>query len=130
MAQVLPDWPDPVPLLAELLQDLTASPVVGPRLYANFERDLPVIRVRVIGGTNSDSHTDNPRVVVDCFTSTYAAGVTLAGAARQRLIAGPHRTSSGDVLDRAQTEVRPIDIPYASADVHHFTAQYRLSLRR
>lgn len=129
MAQVLADWPDPVRVVAAVLTGLTTHAIIGPRLLPEFEKNLPVIRVRVIGGTNSDRHTDNPRMVVDCFAATYSAAEDLAGAARQRLIAGPHKTDAG-VLDRAETEVRPIEIPYPSADVHHITAQYRLSLRR
>lgn len=123
-------WPDINKILTLALAD-KANKVVGPRLYANFEIDLPVIRVRRIGG-NSDRETDYPRTVVDVYADTYEVAAELAEDLRQEfLVNGSERfrTVHGRI-DRCEVEVAPIEIPYSSPDVHHITATYRLSTRR
>ncbi|HTF53593.1 MAG TPA: DUF3168 domain-containing protein [Pseudonocardia sp.] len=125
----LPPWPDPHDLLAELLADLTVTDVVGPLLYAEFQDDMPLIRVRKVGGTN-DKITDFPRMAVDVYTATYAESYELAEAIRQRLMSYPHITASAGRLDRCEVETSPYEVPWPDPSTRYLTATYRISTRR
>lgn len=131
----LAPFPDVESALVDLLTDLVGHPddvdTVIPddlqaRVFATPPR--PVIRIRCIGGSD-DVISDYPRVDIEVFASTRAAGQPLAEAIRQRMIYGGHRTAHG-VIDRAITEVRPQEIPYDDPDVRRWSATYRVSMRR
>jgi hypothetical protein len=119
----------------DLLADLVSDPddigtVIPADLQERVFADPPrrVIRVRCIGGSDS-RFFDNPRVDVEVFAATRATAMPLAETIRQRLISKPRRTAFG-VIDRAETEVRPQEIPYEDPDIRRILATYRLSLRR
>lgn len=124
----LAPWPDPHDILIELFGDLTDSQVVGPLLYPEFQEDMPLIRVRKVGGIN-DKISDLPRVAVDVYAGTYAAARDLAEACRQRLISGPHITTAGR-LDRCETESSWTEIPWPDPRTRYLSAIYRISTRR
>lgn len=126
MADLSP-FPDVHAVLALVLADLAAT-VDGPRLPANFQKVMPIIRVIRIGGS-SDQITDRPRIGVDVYAATYPDSWNIAEAVRQRLISGPHITSEG-CLDRAVVEVGPHEIPWPDDLVRYHTATYTCALRR
>lgn len=119
--------------LMDLFADLVTDPadvvtVIPDDLQTRLAADRPVIRVRVVGGSD-DRISDHPRVDVETFGPTRAVSKPLAETIRQRLLAGGHRTAHG-VIDRATTEVGPQEIPYDDPDVRRWSATYRLSTRR
>ena len=118
-------------LLADLVVDREDVGIIIPidlqkRVLSDSPR--PVIRVRCIGGSD-DRFFDNPRVDVEVFAASRAVAMPLAEAIRQRLISKPRLTAFG-VIDRADTEVRPQEIPYDDPDIRRISATYRLSTRR
>jgi hypothetical protein len=121
-------WPDPHIILMELLADLVDAPIVGPRLYENFQKDMPVIRVRKVGGSN-DKITDFPRMSVDVYARTYPEASELAEAVRQRLLAYPHMTDAGR-LDRCEVEASPFEVPWSDDTLRYLTATYVITTRR
>lgn len=121
-------WPDPHIILMELLDDLTASPVVGPRLHKDFQDEMPIIRVRKVGGGN-DKITDFPRMSIDVYARTYPEASQLAEAIRQRLLAYPHITTAGR-LDRCEVEASPFEVPWPDNTLRYLTATYVISTRR
>lgn len=127
MADLAP-WPDPHDILIELFGDLTMSQVVGPLLYPEFQEDMPLIRVRKVGGVN-DKLTSIDRMAVDVYAATYVVARDLAEACRQRLFSYPHRTSVGR-LDRAETESSWAEVPWSDPNTRYLTAIYRISARR
>lgn len=126
----LPVFPDVERVLMDLFADLAtaASATVVTVVPANLQQALPVIRVRRLGGAD-DRWTDRPRVDVEVYGTTRAVAMPLAKTLQARLLSWPRATAHG-VLDRADTEVGPQEIPYADQDVHLVTATYRLALRR
>jgi hypothetical protein len=124
-------WPDVHDVLHLLFASLVADAdmqVVGPRLPADLQDRLPLIRVRAIGGSD-DRITDRTRVDVEVYAADYLTARGLAEAARQRLLAYPHMTEAGNV-DRVETESRPAEIPHDDQAVRLVAATYRISLRR
>jgi hypothetical protein len=128
-------FPDVEQALMDLFSDLVTDPRdVGVIIPADLQQRVladpprPVIRVRVIGG-NDNRFFDNPRVDIEVYAATRAVAVPLAETIRQRLISKPRLTAHG-VIDRADTEVRPQEIPYDDPDIRRVSATYRLSLRR
>jgi len=88
-----------------------------------------VLRVRRVGG-NDDRITDFARIDVRAYAASLSDAEETAELARQRLISGPSATPYG-VLDRAETEVGPQEIPSPDPDRYRIvSATYRTSLRR
>lgn len=88
-----------------------------------------VIRVRRIGG-GDDRFTDAARIDVDVYAVDLSDAEATAEAARQRLISGPSFTAHG-VLDRADTEVGPREVPSPDPAAYRVvSATYRVSVRR
>lgn len=126
-------FPDIEQALMDLLSDLVTDPAdVGTVVPADLQTRITagriVIRVRCIGGTD-DRFFDNPRVDIEVYAGTRAAAMPLAETIRQRLISKGRRTAYG-VIDRADTEVRPQEVPYDDPDIRRVSATYRLSARR
>lgn len=124
-------WPDVHDVLPLLFADLVADPsqqIVGPRLPANLQDRMPLIRVRGIGGAD-DRITDRPRTDVEVYAADYPTSRTLAEAVRQRLLDYPHLTAAGNV-DWVETESRPTEIPHDDQAVRLVAATYRISFRR
>lgn len=124
----LSPWPDPHIILMEVLADLVDSDIVGPRLHANFQAEMPIIRVRKIGGSN-DKLTDFARMAVDVYAATYPEASQLAEAVRQRLMAYPHFTDAGR-MDRCEVEASPFEIPWSDDTLRYLTATYIITARR
>jgi len=127
MADLAP-WPDPHLVLVNLLDDLIVSDIVGSQLQPDFQQDMPVIRVRKVGGTD-DKLTDFVRMVVDVYAADYETSRDLSEAVRQRLLSYPHITTAGR-LDRCETEASPFELPWPDPSTRYHTATYRLSFRR
>lgn len=129
-------WPDVIDVLHDLFTGLTVTvdgddytpETVGPRLPADLQDRLPLIRTRVIGGTD-DRFTDRVRVDVEVYDTNDVVSNTIAEAARQRLLAFPHITTAGNI-DWVQTESRPAEIPHDDPAVRLVAATYRISFRR
>lgn len=129
MADLAP-WPDIAYVLSDLLADLfPADHVWRGRTPPNLEELLPLCRIRRIGGAAIDQITDRPRVDVDVYGDTYPKARDLAMACEQRILSYPHRTVNG-VLDWAEPEVGPREVPYSNTAVRLITATYLTSLRR
>lgn len=131
----LAPFPDVEQALMDLLQDLVVEPddvgvIIPVDLQARVLGDPTrhVIRVRVIGG-NDSRFIDFSRVDIETFGPDRATTLPLAETIRQRLISKPRATAFG-VIDRAETEVRPQEIPYEDSDIRRISATYRLSMRR
>jgi hypothetical protein len=124
-------WPDVHDVLPVVFGDLVDDPdtqIVGPRLPADLQERMPLIRVRGIGGAD-DRITDRPRVDVETYAADYPTSRDLAEACRQRLLAYPHITTAGNV-DWAVTESKPTEIPHDDQAVRLVAATYRISFRR
>lgn len=128
-------FPDVEQSLMDLLTDLVVDPDdVGIIIPSDLQQRVlgdpprPVIRVRCIGGSDN-RFFDNPRIDIEVFAASRAAAMPLAETIRQRLISKPRHTAFG-VIDRAETEVRPQEIPYDDPDIRRIAATYRLSMRR
>lgn len=129
-------WPDVVDVLFELFADITVEvdgddytpETVGPRLPADLQDNLPLIRTRPIGG-NDDRFTDRARVDVEAYHTDDRVSVAIAEACRQRLLAYPHMTDAGNI-DWVDTESRPTEIPHDDQAVRLVAATYRISFRR
>jgi hypothetical protein len=128
-------FPDVEQALMDLLADLVVDPAdVGVIIPADLQARVlgdptrHVIRVRVLGG-NDNRFIDFPRVDIEVFGPARATMVPLAETIRQRLISKPRRTAFG-VIDRAETEVRPQEIPYDDPDIRRVLGTYRISMRR
>jgi hypothetical protein len=122
---ILAAFPDVQAMLVEMLADYgTVAVKTGPDLAEK----LPFISVQRLGGRD-DRFTDEAPVDVDVFTPDYS-GLALAETIRQRLTAGPIRTSLG-VIDRITTDSAPREIPWTDGStVRRFAATYRLRARR
>jgi hypothetical protein len=117
--------------LTGLLADLVPGGHVVTWTGTDLQQVLtsgPLIRVARLGG-DDNRVTAVPRVDVDVFATTEAAGAPLAERVRQRLLSYPHATAAG-VIDRVTTEVAPHEVPYDDAGVRLFTATYRIATRR
>lgn len=126
----LATWPDVAYVLSEVLADLfPADRVVRQRTPSDLEQKLPLCRVRRIGGSAVDRITDRPRVDVDVFGGTYVQARDLALLCEQRILNYPRSVPSG-VLDWAEPEVGPHEVPYSNPAVRLVTATYLTSLRR
>ncbi|HMG44993.1 MAG TPA: hypothetical protein VK611_26910 [Acidimicrobiales bacterium] len=128
MADLSP-WPDPHVILMALLEDFTTSPVVGPRLHLDFQRDMPLIHVRKVGGTN-DKITDFARMSVDVYCRTYPEASALAEGIRQRLMAYPYILPGAGRLDRCEVESSPFEVPWSDDTLRYLTATYLITTRR
>lgn len=118
-------WPNPEDLAAEILAH--RAPVVT-FLPSDLQARLPLLRVRSLGGSD-DEVTDISRVAVDAYAATRDQAWDLARGARHDLVDRPTATAAG-LLDRAETEVGPQEIPYGNRAVRYVTATYRLHARR
>ena len=134
-----PAWPDPhavVKLALTGLSGLTAGNVgssdhgkiVGPNQIPEFEKHLPIVQVRVIGGA-ADKITATPRTNILTFAETYAESRDLAYAILQRLLPGAIRTEAGNI-DRCEVDAFPSPAPWPNTELHVHAASYRLSFRR
>lgn len=133
MTVVLAPFPDVEALTIAVLLGLDVEGLgVATRVPADPEGTyswLPFLRVKSIGGSDNRI-TDRSAVDVDAFAATEVDALSLAEAARQRLISGPWRTDEG-VLDRATTTVKPNQVPYGDEQfVVRYTAAYSISTRR
>jgi hypothetical protein len=127
MGVELAAWPDVHDVLFALFQDL-ADTVAGPRRPPNYQDQMPLVRVRRLGGAD-DRITDVARVDVEVYASTYPTARDLATALQQRLLAAPHITPAGRI-DTVETEVGPREIPHDDQAVRLVAATYRISFRR
>lgn len=120
-------FPDVERVLKELLNGM-ATGGAGIETPANLQDRLPFIRIRNLGGPN-DGITTYPTVDIDVFSSTRDTGYGLAEDIHQLLLTQHNRTASGQI-DFVETEVSPVEMPWADDNVRRFFATYRLSLRR
>lgn len=118
-------YPNPEQLAAAVLAPLGT---VVTWLPDDLETAMPIIRVRALGGTD-DEITDAARVAVEVYAGTYAQAWTLARQVRALLTDRPAATDEG-MLDTADVEVAPQEIPYGNRAVRYVTATYRLYARR
>ena len=128
----LAPWPDPHDLLFVVLDDLTESPVVGPLLWPEFQKFMPLIRVRKVGGIN-DRLTDIPRMAVDVYAADYETSRNLAEAIRQRLLSETVKAKFAPGvgrIDRVEVESSPFEVPWSDESTRYHTAIYRISTRR
>lgn len=126
----LAEWPDIEIVVRSVLLDLAT---VGTEVPADPDGSLswlPFLRVTCYGGSD-DTHTDTSRIDVDAFAATKGAAAALAGAARQRLLNGPHVMPDRGVLDSVKTDVKPHQVPYsATPPPYEYTAAYSGQMRR
>lgn len=118
-------WPNPEDLADEILQH--RAPVVTS-LPVNLEEEVPLYRVRSLGGAD-DEVTDVSRVAVDAYAATRDQAWALARGARHDLVDRPTDTAAGR-LDYAETSMSPQEIPYGNPAVRYVTATYLLHARR
>lgn len=130
MTVLLASWPPSARIVAAVLDGL--GTVVGETdtdLQTLLAGGGRVIRVRRIGGTD-DRFTDSARIDVRVYAVDLSLADSTAELARQRLISGPVATLHG-VLDRAETEVAPQEIPSPDPEGYRIvSATYRTSVRR
>lgn len=123
---MLAAFPNVERVIAEVVAGLGT---VGVETSTSLQDELPFIRVRRIGGTD-DRVTDAARVDVRVYDGDLSAAKALAETIRQRLISGPAATAHG-VLDRAETEVGPQEVPGPDPDHYRvISTTYRVSVRR
>lgn len=123
---VLAPFPKHARVVAAVVADLGT---VGGETSTTLRDELPFIRVRRIGGTD-DRVTDVARVDVRVYAVDLSAAETLSETIRQRLISRPSATAYG-VLDRADTEVGPQEIPGPDPEQYRVVSTtYRVSVRR
>jgi len=127
---VLAAWPNAARIVAEVLAPVgTVVGETGLDLKSQLAGGARVVRVRRIGG-DDDRITDVARVDVDVYAVDLSVAEAGAEAARQLLISGPVATSRG-ILDRADTEVAPHEVPSPDPDAYRVvSATYRVSVRR
>lgn len=128
MTPVFEVFPDVEDLLVLVLDGLSPGRDVVTTLPPNLQDQLPLQRVRRIGG-GGDQVTDVARVDVEAFASTRAAALQLARQQHQVLLSVPSATSRG-LIDRVVPEVGPHELPYADPGVRLMQATYRISVRR
>src|SRR5690606_27896637 len=81
MGVELAAWPDVHDVLFALFQDL-ADTVAGPRRPPNYQDQMPLVRVRRLGGAD-DRITDVARVDVEVYASTLPLRSSDPGAPRR-----------------------------------------------
>lgn len=128
---------DPAPFvdvedaLEEVLADLVAADHVVTWTGTDLQEllaDGPLIKVRRLGG-DATRFTAVPRVDIDVYATTEEAASPVAGRVLDRLLGRAHATTAG-VIDRAEVEVLPHEVPYDDDGVRLVTATYRVSTRR
>lgn len=127
---VLASWPTAARVTGDVLAGLgTVVGETGTDLLSQLQNGNKVIRVRRIGGAD-DRVTDVARIDVRVYAVSLSDAEDTSESARQRLISGPSRTDHG-VLDRAETEVGPQEIPSPDPERYRVvSATYRVSVRR
>jgi hypothetical protein len=127
---VLASWPRVARIAGDVLADLgTVVGETGTNLLTQLQGGHRVIRVRRIGGSD-DRVTDVARIDVRVYAVNLNDAEDTSEVARQRLISGPSRTDHG-VLDRAETEVGPQEIPSPDPErCRVVSTTYRVSVRR
>lgn len=123
---LLAAFPQVERIVAAVVADLGQT---GVETSTTLQENLPFIRIRRIGGSD-DRVTDVARVDVRVYDADLSAAKTLAETIRQRLISRPSATPFG-VLDRADTEVGPQEVPGPDPDHYRVVSTtYRVSVRR
>lgn len=112
-----------VALVVEL--DQFASGRTGTETPANLQAALPFIRVTRRGGPD-DHVSDYPRVDVDVFAATRAAGVALSSTIRDHLRFGFSITG----VDRVVTESSAQELPWEDPGVRRWTSTFQVVTRR
>lgn len=127
---ILAAFPPAARVVGEVLASVgTVVGETGLNLQSQLAGGARVVRVRRIGG-DDDRITDAARVDVDVYAVDLSTAEAGAEAARQLLISGPVATSRG-ILDRADTEVAPHEVPSPDPDAYRVvSATYRVSVRR
>jgi hypothetical protein len=127
---VLASWPTAARVTGDVLAGLgTVVGETGTDLLSQLQNGNKVIRVRRIGGAD-DRVTDVARIDVRVYAVSLSDAEDTSESARQRLISGPSRTDHG-VLDRAETEVGPQEIPSPDPERYRVvSAPNRVSVRR
>lgn len=123
---LLAAFPQVERIVAAVVADLGAT---GAETSTDLQENLPFIRIRRIGGSD-DRVTDVARVDVRVYDAELSDAKNLSETIRQRLISRPSATAHG-VLDRAETEVAPQEVPGPDPDHYRVVSTtYRVSVRR
>ncbi len=128
MADIERLFPD---VQALLVDDLAAFPGVvgaGTETPADLAEQLPFVRV-MRGGGPTDQVNDYPRVDLDVFAGTYAAGVLLARRIQNYLLGPPPPIWQ---LDRATCETGVHELPWSddSGGPRRFGMTFMFTARR
>lgn len=123
---LLAPFPPVERIVAAVVTDLGET---GSETSTDLQDSLPFIRIRRIGGSDNRV-TDTARIDVRVYDAELSDAFVLSETIRQLLISGPTATPHG-VLDRAETEVAPQEVPGPDPDHYRVVSTtYRVSVRR
>lgn len=126
-------WPAVDKALVPAIRDLFGGHVATkfPGAIVEMARNgTAVVRVRRVGGSNPDRHTDQSRVVVDVIHADEDSAEALAEAIRVWLSDTRPIRGGGVLLDGAVAEVAPVNVNFPDPDVAQYSATYLVSARR
>lgn len=119
-------FPDVARILVEDLEVLAGAGHTGVQTPVDLVAVLPFVRVLRVGG-GSGRINDYPTIEVDVFAATYAEAERLAELVRQRLVGPP---PAQPLLDRADCETGPHELPWGDGEIRRFGATYTVVARR
>lgn len=113
-----------------LLDEVAPADTVTPEKIVT-----PVIRVLRVGGSDNGI-TDLPRVEIACFAPTRNQAREMSERCRQLILAIKGRSvtmpdgAPSVLIDNANTDTPPQQVPYDNPDLTRTNAYYRFALRR
>ena len=122
--ELLPAFPDAEAVVMDLLAPLGTTVTSTPA-----EINGPLIRVQRVGGAD-DGITDRARIEVLCYHQTRPLATALASECRRLIGAAGCTVVGGVLIDRAYSEVAPVNEIYRNPDVRAVPAVYRFEWRR
>jgi hypothetical protein len=126
-------WPDVELTMMDLLTPLLAG---GGTTVTHTDENLapPCIQVQRVGGAN-DGVTDRAMIQVTCYGTTRATAWALSREVEQYILTSPGHAITGDYvedvcIDRAETTVAGLQLPYENPDIRTVVSNYRIDFRR
>ncbi|BAU83341.1 hypothetical protein SLA_2414 [Streptomyces laurentii] len=121
-------WPDMELAVMRGIRPLLDGVRVTDEIPPRVETLGAVVVIQVAGGAD-DHISDSPVMDVSTFAADRSAMWALAERARHAVHALAATVAGGVVVDRVETEQRPVEVPYGNPGVRRAIATYRLTTR-
>ncbi|QBI53425.1 phage tail termination protein [Streptomonospora litoralis] len=128
------DWPDAELVVTVYLAGELADVRLCNELPADLADVVPLIAVRRVPGGGDDRVTDEADVDVECFGADRGAAWVLTRRMRAAMhaLGGTYVAlpdGGGAVVDTADTDAGPGEVPYSNKAVRRTVTTYRLTAR-